>query len=313
MRIHAWLRRWLPRLTAIVLPVAGLIELGAHLACARRAPGLDQWNAIVEPVRQLRAPEDLVVVAPRWAEPLARQALGDEVMPWVDQARSDLRRYRSAVEISILDQRSAELEGWRERQRRQLGPWLLRRLDNPSFVPLTVDFVERVNPEQLQATIGPTSAPCSYRTHAPVRAGGLGGHPTFPAERFICPGGSFFNVGVTVIADEDFRPRRCIWAHPPRQGALRLLFRDVPLGRVIAGHGGMYWIIERTRSGAPIELEVTVDGEPLGTVVHRDGDGWADFELPLGSHAGAASADVEFAVRSAHHRHRHFCFEAYSR
>jgi hypothetical protein len=291
----------------------GLVELGAHFACARRAPPLDQWSAIAEPVRALHEPDDLIVVAPGWAEPMARQALGDELMPIADVARADLRRHGTALEISILGRHDPALAGWPEIDRSEQGPWLLRRLANPKPQQLTFDFVEHVAPERLEVTFGEARQPCAHRVGAPVRAGGLGGHPTFPRERFVCPGGSYFNVGVTVIADQDFRPRRCIWAHPPRRGALRLRFRDVPLGDVIAGHGGMYWMVERERKGAPVELEVSVEAESIGRIVHRDGDGWAAFELGLGSHARRTAAEIELSVRSADHRHRHFCFEAHSR
>jgi hypothetical protein len=145
-----------------------------------------------------------------------------------------------------------------------------------------------------------------------VLAGGLAGHPTFPADRFECPGGSFFNVGVTVIADQDFRARRCVWAHPPENGELLIRYRNVDLGQVIAGHSGMYWVVERNRSGAPVQLGVRVNGQAVGSAVHVDGDGWTSFEFDLGEQAGLSGATVEFSVRSSNHRHRHFCFEAHS-
>jgi hypothetical protein len=146
-----------------------------------------------------------------------------------------------------------------------------------------------------------------------VAAGGLGGHPTFPPQRFQCPTGSAFNASVTIIADQDFLPRRCIWAHPPARGELAIRYHHVDLGEVIAGHSGMYWIIERELAGAPVHLAVRVDGEQVGEVVHVDGQGWAGFELGLGSHARARDAEVEFAVSSPNFRHRHFCFEATTR
>jgi hypothetical protein len=90
-------------------------------------------------------------------------------------------------------------------------------------------------------------------------------------------------------------------------------FHRVPLGRVIRGHSGIDWITERNLRGAPISLTVRVDGEPIGTVVHHDGDGWAPFELPLGAHEATEAAEVEFAVRSSNSRERHFCFEADTR
>ncbi len=75
----------------------------------------------------------------------------------------------------------------------------------------------------------------------------------------------------------------------------------------------MYWMIERERRGAPVTLSVRVNGETVGEATHADGDGWAAFEFPLAAHAGAAEAEVEFAVRSADFTHRHYCFEADTR
>ncbi|MBK8258481.1 MAG: hypothetical protein IPK82_38205 [Polyangiaceae bacterium] len=153
---------------------------------------------------------------------------------------------------------------------------------------------------------------CRFAPHAQTMSGNLGGNPTFPAQRFECAGGPFFNVGVTVIADEEFRPRRCLWSHPPRIGEIVTQFRDVALGSTIVGHGGLYWMIEREKKGAPIELSVRVDGEEVGRFVHQDGQGWARFEIPLGVHINKQHAQVEFGVSSKNHLHRHFCFEARS-
>jgi hypothetical protein len=62
-----------------------------------------------------------------------------------------------------------------------------------------------------------------------------------------------------------------------------------------------------------VTLTVRVNGDPIGAVTHADGDGWAAFELPLGAHAGAAQAEVEFAVTTPDYNHRHYCFEADTR
>jgi hypothetical protein len=312
-RSSSGLRRWLAPLLAALVPLGGTAELVAQRLTATRAPSFSAWGTIVEPVRRLRQVDDLVLVAPRWAEPLARQALGDELMPMADLGRPDLSRYRTALELSILGQRSAELAGWRELSRERQGQFELRRLANPEPKPVTLDFVDALGPDRVEVSFGPGAEPCRWSDRARVLAGGLGGHPTFGRERFLCPGGEFFNVGVTLIADQDFLPRRCIWAHPPQRGELRIRYRDVTLGDVIAGHGGMYWMVERELAGKPVKLEVRVDGEPVGEVVHRDGDGWSSFELPLGAHARAPAAEVEFAVSSADYRDRHFCFEAHTR
>ncbi|WP_438020906.1 hypothetical protein WMF18_18385 [Sorangium sp. So ce315] len=305
-------RRW-GLLALLGLPALGLGELAAHVHFSRRAPGFDDWREVKAPLAAMKQPGDLVVVAPGWADPAARRALGDELLPLRDAARPDESRYAAAVEISVLGQRAEELAGFREERRREHGPFVLRRLVNPSPARVVYDFVDNVAPGSADVRVTDPPAACRWNPRARVAAGGLGGHPTFPAERFECPGGPFFNVGVTVIADEEFRPRRCIWSHPPRDGAIVTRFRGVPLGSVIRGHAGMYWIIERERKGAPVTLTVRVDGEPVGEATHVDGDGWAAFEFPLGARAGAASAEVEFAVTSPDYTHRHYCFEADTR
>lgn len=190
---------------------------------------------------------------------------------------------------------------------------MIRRLRNPAPAHVVFDFTDHTLPPfaDVRGTEPPVS--CVWNERAQILAGGLGGHPTFPRRRFECPGGPFFNVGVTVIADQDFRPRRCIWSHPLARGEIVTRYRGVPLGNVIQGHAGMYWIVERTLTGAPVTLSVRVDGEPVGSFSHIDGDGWKHFVFSLGPHAGKTSAEVEFAVSTPSYHHRHYCFEADSR
>lgn len=305
-------RRW-GLLALVGLPALGLGELAAHVYFGKRAPDFDAYRALAAPLAAMKQPGDLVVVAPAWADPVARRALGDALLPLRDAARPDETRYAAAIEISALGQRAEELAGFREEARQEHGPFVLRRLVNPRPARVVYDFVEHVAPPWADVRVTDPPAVCRWNPRARVAAGGLGGHPTFPAARFECSGGLFFNVGVTVIADEEFRPRRCIWSHPPRVGEVVTRFRGVPLGAVIRGHAGMYWIIERERKGAPVTLAVRVNGETVGEATHVDGDGWAPFEFPLGAHAGAVGAEVEFAVRTSDYTHRHYCFEADTR
>lgn len=301
------------RLAWAILPLVGLVELGGQVWASHRAPAMDTYGALAAPVRELEREGDVVVVAPRWIEPLVRRALGAELMPMADVARSDVSHYRRAIEISILGERSAEVADFTERGSRDVGRFHLRVLENPSFEHVVYDFVDHVRPKDARVFGTDPAIECSFSAKAHALAGGLGGHPTFPDARFLCPGGEFFNVGVTVIADERFLPRRCIWSHPFQRGQIVTRFSGVPLGDRIVGHSGMYWIIERNLAGAPIDLEVAVDGDVIGRVTHRDGDGWSRFELPLGAHARAAAAEVEFRVSSPDYRDRHFCFQADTR
>src|SRR6185312_11155566 len=104
--------------------------------------------------------------------------------------------------------------------------------ENPAPRKVIYDFVDHARPGDADVRNTDPEAACPWNANAQIVAGGLGGHPTFPKERFECPIGVFFNVGVTVIADEEFRPRRCLWSHPPLRGEIVTRFHDVPLGKV---------------------------------------------------------------------------------
>jgi hypothetical protein len=289
------------------------MELGGQLWCERRAPRADEYARLREPIASLKQGGDPIVVSPRWAEPYVRRALGDSQFPLDELARSDTSRFDRAIEVSILGEHAEELDGFREVSREEVGPFEVRALENPKPDPVIYDFVAHVRPPDAEVVGTDPEVRCAFSEHAQIFSGGLGGHPTFPRERFLCPGGEFFNVGVTVVADEKFLPRRCIWSHPFRRGFIVTRFKDVPLGERIEGHGGMYWVTERDGLGAPVHLDVVVDGDVVGSYVHRDGDGWSSFELPLGAHAHTEHATVEFRVGSANYQHRHFCFEATTR
>jgi hypothetical protein len=303
---------WL-RFLVLGVAILGVGEFGLHLYHKKKSPNPDVGGHLVGPVPEEKRPGDVVVVAPSWADPWARKTLGDGVFPLRDIARPDVSRYATALEIGMLGQTSSELGEFREVSRRQVGPFLLRRLENPHPTPIVFDFVDHLAAGHAEVRVTEPDTKCPYNTHARPIAGGLGGHPTFPAARYECPGGVYFNVSETVIADQDFRPRRCIWAHPPNRGEVVLRFSDVNLGNMIRGHGGLYWIIERDKPGGPITVRVRVNGDEIGSYEHKDGDGWSLFELPLGAQAQKKNATVEFGVSAKNNMHRHFCFEADSR
>lgn len=303
---------WKRLALALALPAIGMLELAGVAVATRRAPRPADYDGLAAPVRDLVKPGQPVVVAPRWAEPHARRALGDDVFPIAELARSGLDRYPAVLEISILGETDADLAGWPVDAERTVGSFTLRRRVNPTPRPVVFDFVDHLAPPDVEVRLRGPDAACTFNPRARIAAGGLGGHPTFPAARFECPGSVFFNVSATVIADERFLPRRCVWAHPPATGALVIGWEGVALGSTLEGHSGMYWIVERARQGAPITLEAKVGDDVVGTSVHADGEGWKPFRFELGSHAGT-TARVELAVSSPDHRHRHFCFEATSR
>jgi hypothetical protein len=301
------LRRWW-----LVVPALGLIELGLQLYFSGRAPEPADWVALRPVVDRLAADRPLIVVAPEWAEPNARYALGDELMPLAHVARPDESGFGEALEIGTLGASAPVLAGWALRGEEQHGAFRLRRYQNPRFEPALFDFVAQIEAGAAQVSTASAQGEraCPYTSKARVSNGDLHGHPTFPARRYSCPGGGeWFFVGATVIEDEGYRPRRCAWAHPSGAGPLTIRFPDVPLGKHIRGHGALSYWFERENHGAPIELRVSVDAEPLGEWRHEDGQGWKAFEFSTEARAGQRGT-VEFSLSVERAWRREFCFEA---
>ena len=116
-------------------------------------------------------------------------------------------------------------------------------------------------------------------------------------------------VGSTVIEDQYYKPRRCIWAHPAEGRTTVIRFDGVTLGRSLTGYGALPYFLERESKGTPVELEVLVEGKSVGEFRHKDGEGWRGFEFDTSSFAGQ-SHSVEFRVSSKKARAREFCFQA---
>jgi hypothetical protein len=296
---------------AAAVALLGLLETAAHVHFSRSAPSLEEWASVGPLVRELAGAGTLVVVAPAWAEPNARWAFGSEVMPLGHVARADVETFERALEVGILGEASPELRGWTLAGERESGKFALRTWVNPSPARVGYDFLEHLEPEEATVRIqrpDGSAEPCPYGNQK-VSNGELAGHPTFPRKRFQCTGGEWSFVGITVIEDQDYRPRRCAWAHPSNRGTLELHFDAVPIGSAIVGHGALPYFFEREWRGAPIELEVVVGGKSLGTWTHRDGEGWKRFEFATGELAGQ-KLPVDFRVRARRVRERQFCFQA---
>jgi hypothetical protein len=299
----------------LAVPLLGIAELGAQAYFSRRAPGEKEWADVRPLVASWYKPGDVVVVAPYWAEPMARWKFGDALMPVSDVARPDATRYAEAIEVSAMGSRSPELSGWKVVREAKQGAFTVRALANPVPASVKYVFADHILPDSMEASTvkAGTTATCAYTTSATIEGGGLGGPPIYPASRFACPGeASHIFVGVTIIDDEQAHPRRCIWAHPPPgESEIVARFRDVPLGTKIHGHAGMGWIPERDHAVPRFTIRVMAGTAEVGKVVHEPGDFWKGFELPTGALAGSTS-DVEFRV-SAEQGGTHVCFEADSR
>ncbi|MEN9578237.1 MAG: hypothetical protein RJA70_1246 [Pseudomonadota bacterium] len=292
----------------LMIPALGLLELLAHGYFRSAAPRDSDWDALVTPLRELRKNRELVVVAPGWAEPHARRVFGDAEMPLRDVARPDESGYARAVEISLLGDRA--LPSWAVLAEKDHGLFTLRVLENPSYEQVHLDFIDHFSAEAAAAFTGSERdpRPCTFNLNAQVSNGAVRGHPTFPKERFECGGDAQF-VGITVIEDERYRPRRCLWANPARGQATTLRFKQVTLHERIHGFGGVSFFDERDGEGGSVQLEARVGDHLVGKYQHLPGEGWTGFEFNTSTYKGQQH-DVEFRTSAVKGRPRGFCFQA---
>lgn len=303
LRRYAW----------IAVPALAIAELVSHQYFSTRAPRPADYEQLTPAIATLRRNAEPVVVAPRWAEPLVRSALGDSLMPVSDIGRPDESAYPRAIEVAVLGQSASELSSWRTTKSERVGPFEVRVRENPKPAAPTYRFVDAVDSGRAAVfdDADAERSPCRYDRRARAKAGNLPDPPAFPKERYACVGGEPFFVGATVIDDPEYRPRRCIWAHPPERGARIIEFENVPLGGSIYGYTGVPWLILRDGLGPPVELTVSIDDREIGRVLHADTDGWRKFVLATGK-AGARGR-VTFRVASSSAANRQFCFYADSR
>jgi hypothetical protein len=95
-----------------LLPALGVAELCAQLYFSQRFPRAEAWQALEPELARTKQASDLIVIAPRWAEPVARQAFGDTLMPLRDVARPDEAGYPRAIEIGARGETAPELAAW---------------------------------------------------------------------------------------------------------------------------------------------------------------------------------------------------------
>jgi hypothetical protein len=289
-----------------LVPTLGLVELVAHVAQTRPAAKAADWDAARDFVASQAKPEDLVVFAPKWTDPLGRMHFGPQLATLEREGRPDDTRFPRAFEVALQGGHLPELEGWRRAGAQRFGGVTVTTWENPSAAHVIEDLVSMVDPRRMRVSHGETE--CTWQ-HAGVQSGSLGYGEGIPSDRFVCPGGGF--VAVSVVADLDYVPHRCIYAPAIGAAPTRIRFLDVHFGATLHGHHALYVEAERDRRGPPVTLRMRAGGNELGAVEHRDGDGWKPFELDTASLAGqVGELDVEV---SGPGDRRMYCFEADAR
>jgi hypothetical protein len=231
-------------------------------------------------------------------------------MPLEMLARGGDEACERLIEVGFLGQHATAGANWPLAERKESGPFSISVRPNPHWVQARYAFVEHIEPQSLTVHAQASAAiqePCVFADHSRQTAGGLGGDPTSPAARFNCPGGSFHWVGVTIIDDGRYEPRRCIWAPPNRTGPLTLQFRQVPLGRRLVGHAGGPWLMVRDGVAPPIELAAAIANGPTFKTTVKDTDGWVGFDWDTQA-VENTTADVSLTITGTPNTDQRFCF-----
>jgi hypothetical protein len=298
------------------VPLVGVVELVLHVKQTTSDVVADEdWLAARDAVKGEAKPEDLVLFAPFWADPLGRRFFGDELAGIKREARPDESRFPRAIEVGIRGAHRLELEGWKKISERSAGKVTVGIYENPTPVRLKTDLTDLVSPDRMAVSRvdGASETPCPFQRSA-GQPGGLGvpQGPAVPGDKFVCTGGAY--VGLAVLHALDHHPHLCLFATPPTPpgggGVLRLRFSNVSFGATLHGHSGVQWVNERTPSAERIQVAFSAFDRPLGQNVHRVGAGWTGFEFPtpeLAGKTGDLVADV------SGNGPRAYCFEADTR
>ena len=305
--VASW-RKWL----FAIVPAVAVVELILHVIQVRSVVPDADWIAARDATKAIAKADDLVIFAPKWADPLGREFFGGEVATLEREAFADASRFERAIEVSIRGQHAPELSGWRRKEEKAVGAITLTTFENPSYQKTIDDLLLHVDPAQMTVArvTGDTEQPCPFVGGGAAQTGNLGFGPAIPGEKFACANSP---VGISVVSDLGYTPHKCIYAPPSGGGAVtRVRFENVAFGDVLHGHHGLYVEAERSRDGAPVQLVFSVGERRLGKLTHVDGDGWKGFELPTGELKGQKGALVA-EISSANGNRRMYCFEAITR
>ncbi|CAN5468001.1 hypothetical protein BH09MYX1_BH09MYX1_36090 [soil metagenome] len=296
----------------VLVPLVGLAELALHIKQTHSVAAPEDWAAAKADVEKNAKPDDLVTFAPKWVDPIGRETFGSALATEAREAYPDVSRFPRAFEVSIRGAHAPDLDGWTNVGEARFGAVTVTTWENPHPITLVDDLLRHIDTPDLHVMLvdGATERECAL-VHGAAQSGALGAGPATPGTHYGCPNGT--NVGITILADLDYNPRRCILAPPPGgQSFIRFRFDNLKLGKAIHGHHAISVHQERNLTGAPVTLAFRVGDRDLGKLVHRDGDGWKPFELDTSDLAGTTAA-LTVDVSAANGDSRLYCFEADAR
>ncbi len=252
----------------LCLAIAEAIHFG--LRQVRTVPQTD-FEAAAKHVREHMGQRDLVVSAPSWTSPRLRQALGD-AMTFSSSTPNDLAAYERIWVMIIRGARhpyqpTHPTDFVQRFGRVRLQQWEL----GPS--PVLFNFVDHMAQAKAEIVTNGKTLPC-HRTPRSNHRAGLGAGAMAPEQILQCDRERpWLWVGSTVMEDLELKGRHCIWQHPAGLEPIRVQWNNIPLGDRIVLYGGIYHDHEIKELGNDTQIAVRVNGQEVGRMIHRDGDG----------------------------------------
>jgi hypothetical protein len=274
--------------------VLALVETGNALLAPLRAPRDRDWRALAAEVRAGFRPDDLIVAAPAWADPLLRLHLGDLISIPV-AGRLDAARFSRVWEISQRGARAPESEGSRVVQSSRHGALTLRRYERPA-AHVSFDFVAEWN----RATV------------SRVAAGGQMSLCFRAPDRFECPEPPSQSLKPELL-EIDTSPHFALATPLAGHATTVVEFDRVPLGRELAVGAGLHNVWLRKAGKGTVSLRVLVQGRELGRIEAGSMTGWTLRRFDTSSLAGQSqSVRFEITVDDPNARTLGFAAEARS-
>jgi hypothetical protein len=283
-------RPWTAIPAALLVAVA-LWEIVATRCQATDVVGDDEWAAAARVVRAGYQRGDLIVFAPRWADPIGRLHLGD-LIPVEVAGRMDDARFARVWELSIRGAHAPEVaqlapiethEGRVDvRLYQRPAPTVVAELARqPADRPLRVDLFE-VAFEPHRCILVPTFAIRPYLDALLANLDRL--PPGKPREQLL----RTFDAMLPELGQARSRP-------PAERTGTRIVFRDMPLGRELVGYLGIADVFTRREDRAPVTLDVEVGAGK--TQVTAPIDRWVRWSVPTTAGRGDVAVTIKWEAR----------------
>lgn len=272
---------------ALALVALGVGDCARVVLGAELAPRESDWRAASDALRRGFHTGDLIVAAPRWADPVVRMRFGD-LIPLDVATRTDAETFATVWEVSTHGAEAPETAKPARCTTVHDGRVRVRRCEKPA-ARVRFDLGRQLMQQGRAAIVhGGHEQPCEY-------ANG----------KLACPGTSIGEI----IGEIDYEPHHCILAPPPGLpgDVLRIEWNDVPLGRTLVGYAGIHSFYARKAANGAVDVRLSVGGHEVAQSSIHNADGWRRFEA-LTSDEDGKRTTVRLEISSPQPADRKLCF-----